>query len=226
MTLGVGINSLLLLPRLEQSELYFLQDVSQLRSPLNLRNEAAAVSLLLGHLSEAGKNCGDGPRAALLAALAEHARTLWPELAHGDVTLSSITGSGGDSSGDSSSALQGRPAPPGSAAADFEAWAAEQGVSAGIRIASFGGLRGCAAARDLAAGDLLLSLPEEVLIWEGTVRQTDLVSRPLTGSSPTPHLPSVLHQRSCGPGSDGHSAAQAACCHAPAASTLAACLPA
>ena len=32
-----------------QIELYFLQDASELRQPLNLRNEAAAVSLLLVH---------------------------------------------------------------------------------------------------------------------------------------------------------------------------------
>ena len=34
-----------------QIESYFLQDASQLRQPLNLRNEAAAVSLLLAHWS-------------------------------------------------------------------------------------------------------------------------------------------------------------------------------
>lgn len=37
------------LPSLPQIESYFLQDASQLQQPLNLRNEAAAVSLLLGH---------------------------------------------------------------------------------------------------------------------------------------------------------------------------------
>lgn len=67
------------------------------------------------------------------------------------------------------------PAPPGSAAADFEAWARERGVGGAITIASFGALRGCAAVRDVAPGEALLSIPADVLIYEDTVRQTDLV---------------------------------------------------
>ena len=76
---------------------------------------------------------------------------------------------------------RGVPAPPGSPAADFEAWAREQGVASAITIASFGALRGCAAARDVQPGEPLLSIPSDVLIYEDSVRQTDLVSLGLAG---------------------------------------------
>ena len=149
-----------------------------------------------------------GEQQQLLTSLLEYGRTLWPELASGDVALSSLSTAGGSvgggadrdsssnssssSGGDSSSAggLSGRPvqakavavepprgipAPPGSPAADFEAWAREQGVGSAITIASFGALRGCAAARDVQPGEPLLSIPSDVLIYEDSVRQTDLV---------------------------------------------------
>lgn len=54
-------------------------------------------------------------------------------------------------------------------------WAAEQGVDSTIRIASFGTLRGCAATREILPGENLLSIPQEVLIYETSVRKTDLV---------------------------------------------------
>ena len=54
-------------------------------------------------------------------------------------------------------------------------WAQRAGIGAGIRLASWGALRGCAAARDLMPGDLALSIPVEALVYEDTVRQTDLV---------------------------------------------------
>lgn len=44
-----------------------------------------------------------------------------------------------------------------------------------IRIASFGALRGCAATREILPGENLLSIPQEVLIYETSVRKTDLV---------------------------------------------------
>ena len=169
-----------------QIEVYFLQDPSQLRQPLNLRNEAAAVSLLLGHYgSRRSRSSGDPAQAALLAALAEYSRKLWPELASGDVAVSSGSGSGSGSGLDGSSSSgqpeqqaaqlpRGQAAPPGSPGADFEAWAREQGVAAAISLASFGSLRGCAASRDVAPGEPLLSIPADVLIYEDSVKGTDL----------------------------------------------------
>lgn len=165
-----------------------MQDAQQLRRPLNLRNEAAAVSLLLAHL---GAEDG-GATASLRAALLDHGRRLWPELASGDLALSAGTeddAAGGTAESAAAASQQqqqqqgagagqpprGVPAPPGSAAADFEAWARGRGVGAAITIASFGALRGCAAVRDVAPGEALLSIPEAVLIYEDTVRQTDLV---------------------------------------------------
>ena len=151
-----------------QIELYFLQDPSQLRQPLNLRNEAAAVSLLLARLADSGGE-GSGTRQRLLASLNEYTlRTLWPHLAAGSSSSKSTSGA--------LPADPGVPAPPGSAAAGFEAWALEHGVQAAISIASFrGGLRGCAATRDVQPGEALLSIPKSVLIYEDSVRQTDLV---------------------------------------------------
>ncbi len=52
---------------------------------------------------------------------------------------------------------------------------------AGITIASFGALRGCAATRDIRPGEKALSIPQSVLIYEDTVRQTDLVRREVGG---------------------------------------------
>ena len=153
-----------------------------------------------------------GEQQRLLASLLEYGQTLWPELASGDVALSSLSAAdghagsspGSDAGGNSSGSdtgnnhgLPGRPtqaaaapaaepprgvpAPPGSPAADFEAWAWEQGVASAITIASFGALRGCAAARDVQPGEPLLSIPSDVLIYEDSVRQTDLVSFGLAG---------------------------------------------
>ena len=112
----------------------------------------------------------------MLSSLVAYSQTLWPDLASGDLTVgSSGGGSGGSAHQQQQEPLRGQPAPPGSTAADFEAWAGEQGVAAAISIASFGGMRGCAATRDVAPGERLLSIPAEVLIYEDTVLQTDLV---------------------------------------------------
>jgi hypothetical protein len=111
----------------------------------------------------------------LLSSLVAYSQTLWPDLASGDLAASSSGGSGSGGSKQQQEPPRGLPAPPGSAAADFEAWAGEQGVAAAISIASFGAMRGCAATRDVAPGERLLSIPAEVLIYEDTVLQTDLV---------------------------------------------------
>lgn len=63
-----------------QEESYFLQSPDELRRPLNLRNEAAAVSLLLARLPPAA--------AALRRRLLAHGEGLWPEFSSGDVALS------------------------------------------------------------------------------------------------------------------------------------------
>ena len=108
----------------------------------------------------------------MLSSLVAYSQTLWPDLASGDLAVSSSDGSGCKQQEE---LPRGLPAPPGSAAADFEAWAGEQGVAAAITIACFGAMRGCAATRDVAPGERLLSIPAEVLIYEDTVLQTDLV---------------------------------------------------
>ena len=162
------------LPPALQIELYFLQNAEQLRAPLNLRNEAAAVSLLLAYFAEpqqeqpagaaqhgdgatdggeaagdaaiaagAGADADSGGAAGMLGELRRYSEILWPDLASKDVTLAG--GGGGGSGGGASAGAapagtgaataaaqqeppRGVPAPPGSASADFEAWAREQGV--------------------------------------------------------------------------------------------------
>ena len=189
-----------------QAELYFLQDPTDLRQPIGracLRNEAAAVSLLLSYLDEGEQaeparpgsseqqhlaNGGGGTaappaaapaaggsspnaaaaaesKAALRGQLLRYCEQLWPEFASGDLTLASHQ----------QLPLAVAP-PPDSAPAAFERWAGEQGVGAAVGMASFGALRGCAALRDIAPGDKVLSLPIEALIYDDTVAQTDLVS--------------------------------------------------
>lgn len=134
-----------------------------------------------------------GGHPALRADLLEYSSSLWPDLASGDVALSggdvdltsgacSSGACGGDGKVDVAPRTvaqppRGVPAAPGTPAADFQAWAAEQGVGGAVEIASFGALRGCAAVRDVAPGEPLLSIPAQVLIYEDTVRQTDLVGR-------------------------------------------------
>lgn len=59
-----------------QLELYFLADPIELRQPLNLRNEAAAVSLLLSYLPSSKNDAGcEEVRVALNA----HCQKLWPQ---------------------------------------------------------------------------------------------------------------------------------------------------
>ena len=152
---------------LSKDELYFLQGPEELRRPLNHRNEAAAVSLLLQRISQAAPEhanakAAEGPR--LEACLQAHCQALWPEFSTGDVALCG----------------KEPPAPvypaAGSTAAKFHDWADAQGVRAAVRIASFGGLRGCAAVGAVAPGDPILSIPRTALIYDDTVRETDLVS--------------------------------------------------
>ncbi len=144
---------------LTRDELYFLQSADELRAPLNHRSEAAAASLLLAQLG--GADAADGAHAALRAALAAHCAALFPAF--------------GDAAAGAAPATPSAAAPPGSPEAAFQAWAAARGVETALELATFaGGLRGARAARAAAPGACLLSVPRAALIYEATVRETDL----------------------------------------------------
>lgn len=69
-----------------QTELYFLQRPAELLRPVNVRNEAAAISLLLQRLP-AGPDAGGADMAELRRRLVAHSEALWPEFASGDASL-------------------------------------------------------------------------------------------------------------------------------------------
>ena len=57
-------------------------------------------------------------------------------------------------------------------------WALARGCTSRVRPALFaGGLRGAAAAEDICAGDLVLSVPRELLLSAATAERSDLVRR-------------------------------------------------
>ncbi|KDD75922.1 hypothetical protein H632_c436p1 [Helicosporidium sp. ATCC 50920] len=146
---------------LSKAETYFLNDASVLQGPLTCRNEAAAVSLLLSKLHP--ESSGGAPCIATIrAALSAHCERLWPEFEEGDSLLE-----GGCSAGEDAGEFD-------KAARTFHSWAESRGVRAGIRLAQFGSLRGCAATRALGPGDVALSIPRSVLIFDETIAQTDL----------------------------------------------------
>ena len=133
-----------------QIERYFLGDADELQlGPLNLRNEAAAVSLLLAALGTEG-----AVALPLLERLAAYSRTLFPEF-------------GGSEGG-------AHPAQPAPGSAAFQAWAAEQAITSSLYVADFGcSVRGCAAAHAVPPGDLVLSIPRRALICMDSVAETD-----------------------------------------------------
>jgi len=187
-----------------QDEVYFLQTHDDLRQPLNHRNEAAAISLLLQRLATLAltlnpktlnpnpKTLNNLQRLATLAselkteeqlpskkdplvsdlqfALSVHCETLWPQFRDID---DQIKQEGELKAHNCLTPIEFQ-SPPDSSAAAFHNWAAAQGIQSSIRIASFDGLRGCAAADDTPAGSNLLSIPQRVLIYDDTVRDTDL----------------------------------------------------
>lgn len=67
-----------------QIESYFLESPQELQSPLNLRNEAAAVSLLLSYLPGPGQEEGCEE---VRQALRQHCEGLWPSFVHGDASM-------------------------------------------------------------------------------------------------------------------------------------------
>ncbi|KFM26144.1 Histone-lysine N-methyltransferase setd3 [Auxenochlorella protothecoides] len=156
---GQNVTLLMLVARvhcLSKIESYFLESPQELQSPLNLRNEAAAVSLLLSYLPGPGQEEGCEE---VRQALRQHCEGLWPSFVHGDASMQadSVRYPADDSP-----------------AADFQRWAADVGIQSNIRIAKFGALRGCAAGRDIEPGENLLSIPAAALIYEDTVRKTDV----------------------------------------------------
>ncbi|KAL6770518.1 hypothetical protein ACKKBF_B31570 [Auxenochlorella protothecoides x Auxenochlorella symbiontica] len=156
---GQNVTLLMLVARvhcLSKIESYFLESPQELQSPLNLRNEAAAVSLLLSYLPGPGQEEGCEE---VRQALRQHCEGLWPSFVHGDASMQadSVRYPADDSP-----------------AADFQRWAADVGIQSNIRIAKFGALRGCSAGRDIEPGENLLSIPAAALIYEDTVRKTDV----------------------------------------------------
>lgn len=129
---------------------------------MNHRNEAAAVSLLLQRLEDISE-FSDAESVINSTQLSKHCESLWPDFLEGDNALTS---------GQKFTCI---PAPIGSTEDNFQKWCVgQQKFHSAIQIATFDGLRGCSAIRDIAAGDLILSIPRAALIYEDTVKNTDL----------------------------------------------------
>ena len=137
---------------------------TSLRTGFRARRLGAGQQAVCLPISKSLSPCAEPATSHLREQLLVYSRALFPEFA------SSRLGVGGPAA----------PAPTwpaqGSAAAAFHAWAEEQGIQAAIGVADFGGLRGCAAKRTIEPGELVLSVPQQALIYEDTVAETDLVS--------------------------------------------------
>jgi len=58
-------------------------------------------------------------------------------------------------------------------AAAFLTWAEERNIRHKLALHTFNGLRGCAAPADICPGETILSVPNDVLLYDETVLQTD-----------------------------------------------------
>lgn len=169
-----------------QEEMYFLEDSQELTRPLNHRNEAAAISLILQRLQDrhdsrdADEMNGEldrnpmeqqYPLLQFIRALMEkHCESLWPDFSFGDDILAEVSPSIATSAGESTKDSRQK-----SALVDFHVWAKKDAkIASSISVAKFGNLRGCAASRDLDPGDLILSIPRKSLIYDETIADTDL----------------------------------------------------
>ena len=151
--------------------MYFLQSPEDLRQPLNHRNEAAAVSLLLQRLAnEDLPNPHDTLSIeSLKARLSEHCESLWPLFRSDAASIGSLN----NEETTNSTPPATFPGPDSTASA-FHDWAETNKIKSGVKIASFGGLRGVAAVENISPGEPVLSIPKESLIYDETVKETDL----------------------------------------------------
>lgn len=161
-----------------QDEMYFLESFDELQRPLNHRNEAAAISLLLQRLQEmgeVGKKDGDSESSICMKRfdilkkdLRQHCEDLWPLFAIGDGVVAGAVPQETDIP------ISGDPEK-GTASSDFEIWAnTKADIKSKITIEKFGDLRGCAAKADIDPGELILSICRTSLIFDETIAATDL----------------------------------------------------
>lgn len=148
-----------------------MQSSEDLRQPLNHRNEAAAVSLLLQRLATDTPNgttdSSDLSITSLRSRLSDHCESLWP-------LFRSDTDEAAPNTAEQSIDLNPAFPGPGTSADAFHSWAEANNIKSRIKIASYGGLRGCAAVENIAPGQPVLSIPRETLIFDETVKETDL----------------------------------------------------
>lgn len=135
---------------LSKTEQYFLSPDVDFNRPLNFRNEAASISLVLRDIDQ------QDVRSILRA----YSQSLWPEFETAHTTTAPPAS---------------YPLPATSPACVFQKWAKDNSIESQISIAIFSNsLRGCAALQDIQPGDNILSIPKDALIYEETVRETDV----------------------------------------------------
>ncbi|KAI8114208.1 hypothetical protein M9434_002334 [Picochlorum sp. BPE23] len=163
---------------LTKDEVYFLESASELRRPLNHRNEAAALSLIQ-HCIHSSMGEDAEPEHGLLALL-EYvnglcAESVWNELNTGELNsfgnrdiLSCLHASSSEKEGDSSTRQVSREA--------FLAWALKENriESRVIPAECEGGIQGCVAVDDIHIGEDVLKIPVDVLLYDETVLKTDV----------------------------------------------------
>ena len=160
----------------KQDELYFLQSTQDLVHPLNHRNEAAAVSLVVqkiidnddNHNNNNDDNDSNNHKnniTSLTSTLSAHCESLWPLFRHDTTARHSHTPT-------HSARIDTSPT-----ATSFHEWSQKAGIQSSIQLAFFdptAHLRGGAATQDIPPGHPILSIPRTALIYDETVRETDL----------------------------------------------------
>lgn len=140
---------------LREEEAYWVESSADFIEPINPRNEAAALSLLLANRQQV---CApkDAPRQEALLVLSEGYDALCPSsLSH---SPSSTLERFSDDTPE----------------ARLQSWATQQGVRSCVSAATFGGgLRGAVADDDIQAGDCVMSVPASMLINYQTARESD-----------------------------------------------------
>ena len=141
---------------LSNDELYFLESSSELRKALNHRNEAAALSLIQQKVAESNF---PGAKQEFIRNLDRYCSSLWDQF-H-DISSFPLE-MGHEEQGDDTKA--------------FLSWSVDRGIKSRLVLGNFQphGIRGCMAEEDICVGDDILSIPQEILMYDETVLQTDV----------------------------------------------------
>jgi hypothetical protein len=156
----------------DEVDAWGIDDVSAVQACVGARNEAAALALLHAHADAIfGSFCSSGSGGASAAAKREQLAELSGSYCERVGAQAAVAaGEAGEeaAAGETAAAAAG-------GGLGLQAWAEKRGLATSLQPAVFsGGLRGLAAAGDLAAGSYAVELPAALLITYDTARESDL----------------------------------------------------